>query len=138
MTVTLAAAYHDRTAITFSARGREQVNIRALAEDGTPTGFTSTELLLIALGNCSLGWLTNHDLLAAEPLAQVHATVEAEMADAPPRLARVHTVIDLVVEDPALLAQRAELEAIACACPICNSLTAEKTVELRMRLARAE
>ena len=58
----IVAEYQDRQRIVFTARDRSMVNVRTLREDG-PVGFNSTELLLIALANCSLGTLLNHPLL---------------------------------------------------------------------------
>ncbi len=55
MTTVRAIAYPgDDRRIVFDARGRALVNVRAGRDDG-PLGFSSGELLLIALGNCALG-----------------------------------------------------------------------------------
>jgi uncharacterized OsmC-like protein len=131
----IEASFIGRQAITFTARGRTVDNVRAEAEDGGPVGFTSIELLLIALGNCSLGWLASREMMAEEPLDRVTATIEAEMADDPPRMVAVRSVIDLEVQDASLLERKDELEQMVCTCPVCNSLIAEKTIEVRMRVA---
>lgn len=119
---TVHADYQDRKRIVFTARGRTQVNDRQMVDDG-PVGYSSTELLLIALGNCTLGALLNQPLLKEAPVVSAEATLEAQMAHAPTRVVRIDVVIDLVVDDPALLEERGELEALACTCPICNTLS---------------
>lgn len=133
---TVHAAYQDRRRIVFTARGRSQVNVRETVEDG-PLGYTSTELLLVALGNCVLGALLNHDLLRDETILLAEATLDAEMARNPSRVANINVQIDLEVADPALLELQDELEAASCTCPICNTLgSVEITSSLRMTAPR--
>ena len=135
MATTVHAEFQQRDRIIFRARGRSSVNTRRMLDDG-PVGYTSTELLLIALGNCSLGWLSNNALLADEPLRIVTARIEAEGAtEGPPRVLKISLDIELEVTNPELLDRVAELEAIACTCPVCNSVIAEKEVRLTLRLA---
>jgi uncharacterized OsmC-like protein len=119
---TVHADYQERKRIVFSARGRRQINVRETLEDG-PVGYTSTELLLIALGNCTLGALLNQPLLNDVAVTRAEATLDAETARNPSRVVRIDVSIDLEVEDPAILEHRAELEALACTCPICNTLS---------------
>ena len=119
---TVHADYQERKRIVFSARGRRQINVRETLEDG-PVGYTSTELLLIALGNCTLGALLNQPLLKDVAVTRAEATLDAETARNPSRVVRIDVAIDLEVEDPAILEHRAELEALACTCPICNTLS---------------
>ncbi|MDA1148261.1 MAG: OsmC family protein, partial [Chloroflexi bacterium] len=116
--------------IVFTARGRSQVNVREAVDDG-PLGYTSTELLLIALGNCTLGALLNQDRLKDVTVLRAEATLDAQMAQNPARVVSIVVDIDLEVADPALLAYRSELEALACTCPICNTLS---NVEITSRL----
>ena len=118
---TVTADYQDRKRIVFNARGRAHVNARELLPDG-PIGYSSTELLLIALGNCTLGALLNHDLLKDRQVNRAFATLDAEMARNPTRVAKIDVQIDLDVEDADLLALRDEIEAVSCTCPICNTL----------------
>ena len=63
----IRAEFQDGKRIVFTARERSFVNVRETRDEG-PIGFSSSELLLMALGNCSLGILTNHDLLKDIPL----------------------------------------------------------------------
>jgi uncharacterized OsmC-like protein len=128
------AEFIDRRGIIFTARGRMFMNVREAVADG-PIGFSSTELLLIAIGNCSLGTLFNHPLLKDARVSDIRAELHATMASEPPRVARIETVITAKVADPELLKHTAELEAITCACPMCNSLSSEKTLTVRFRTA---
>ena len=132
------ADFQDRKRIVFSARGRSQVNVRETLDDG-PIGFSSMELLLIALGNCSLGTLLNHDLLKDVPVRRAFATLESEQARDPSRMGKIKLVIDLEVEDPSLLERQGTLERAADACPVGNTLkfSPEIEVELNMKAAPA-
>jgi len=125
------AEFAERRRIVFTARGRGFVNVREAVADG-PIGFSSTELLLIAVGNCSLGTLFNHALLKDAAVSNIRAELRATMATEPSRVARIETFITARVSDPGLLAHTAELEAVACACPMCNSLACEKVVSVRL------
>lgn len=125
------ASYQDRKRILFTGRGgRSLVNVRETVEDGM-IGYTSTELLLVALGNCTLGALLNQPLLANKVVTRADADLEATMAQNPSRVVKIDVTIDLEVEDPALLANRDELEALSCTCPICNTLS---SVEITSKL----
>lgn len=128
------AEFQDRKRIIFSARGRSSVNVRESLDDG-PIGYSSTELLLIALANCQLGTLLGHDLLKDADVLSATAALEAGMAPDPPRVVTVDVDVKLVVRDPALLAHRAELEAATCGCPMCNSVSAAINVRLAMEAA---
>ena len=129
----VAAEFFERKRIVFTARERAFVNVREAVADG-PVGFTSTELLLIAIGNCSLGTLTNHELLKDAELSNLRATFIATMAPDPARVVRIETHVTADVTDPDLLKREGELEQIACMCPMCNSVSAEKAVTVRLRL----
>lgn len=129
------AEFAERRRIVFTARERAFVNVRESAADG-PIGFTSTELLLIAVGNCSLGWLFNHPLLKEQDISNIRAELRATMASDPSRVTRIETLITAEVADPELLKHVAELETIACTCPMCNSLSAEKVVSVRLEPRR--
>ena len=127
---TMHADYQDRKRIVFTSRGRSFVNVRETLDDG-PIGYSSTELLLLALGNCTLGALLNQPLLRDVSVARAEATLDAEMARNPARIVKIDIAIDLEVEDGSVLAHRDELEALACACPICNTLS---NVEITTKL----
>ena len=133
---TVHADYQERKRIVFEARGRQQVNVRELVDDG-PVGYTSTELLLIALGNCTLGALLNQELLADVEVLRAEATLDAEMARNPARVVKIEVDIDLEVADERVLAHRTDLEALACTCPICNTLSNVEIVS-RLKLTAGE
>lgn len=133
---TVHADYQERKRIVFEARGRQQVNVREPVDDG-PVGYTSTELLLIALGNCTLGALLNQELLADVEVLRAEATLDAEMARNPARVVKIEVDIDLEVADERVLAHRTDLEALACTCPICNTLSNVEIVS-RLKLTAGE
>jgi uncharacterized OsmC-like protein len=118
---TVHADYQDRTRIVFTARGREHVNVREKLDDG-PIGYSSTELLLVALGNCTLGHLLADELLRDVEVVNAEVTLDAEMARNPVRVAKIDVAIDIVLAEPSLLSLESELQAISCSCPICNTL----------------
>jgi uncharacterized OsmC-like protein len=98
-------------------------------------GYTSTELLLVALGNCTLGALLNQPLLKEAEVTRAEAHLDATMAQNPSRVVKIEVAIDLDVTDPGLMAHRDELEALACTCPICNTLSSveiNSTLNLRV------
>ncbi len=129
---TVRADYRERKRIVFEARGRHFTNIREAAADNGPVGYTSTELLLIALGNCTLGALLNHELLVDAEVTRASAELQAEMAQNPTRVDHIDVTIDLEVTDPALLAHHEAIEVASCTCPLCNTLGDK--VRTRVRL----
>ena len=133
------ADYQDRKRILFTTRGgRSIVNVRETLPDGM-IGYTSTELLLVALGNCTLGALLNQPLLKDATVLRAEANLDATMAQNPSRVVKIDVVIDLDVEDPSLLAYRDELEALSCTCPICNTLSnVEITSHLNLSVRERE
>jgi uncharacterized OsmC-like protein len=133
---TVHADYQDRQRIVFTARGRSQTNVREIVDDG-PIGYSSTELLLIALGNCTLGALLNQELLQDVEVIRAEATLDAEMVRNPARIVKIEVDIDLEVADEAVLARSADLEALACTCPLCNTLGNVEIVS-RLRLTAGE
>jgi uncharacterized OsmC-like protein len=124
---TVHADYQDRKRIVFTARGREQVNVREMVEDG-PAGYSSTELLLIALGNCTLGALLNQELLQDVKVFRAEATLSAEMVRNPARITKIEVVTELEVGDASVVERQAELEALACTCPLCSTLSGVEIV----------
>ena len=129
---TMHADYQDRERIVFTSRGRSFVNVRTKLDDG-PIWYSSTELLLLALGNCTLGALLNQPLLTDVAVGRAEATLDAEMVPNPARVVKIDIDIDVEVEDASLLDHRDELEALACTCPICNTLgNVEITTKLNL------
>lgn len=134
---TVTADYQDRKRVVFHTRGREFINVRELAADGGPTDFSSVELLLIALGNCTLGALLNHQLLKDEEVTRAYATLDAKMAQFPTRVEHIDVAIELEVTDPALMEHYASLEVDSCTCPLCNTLEGKITTSLKMNVSAA-
>lgn len=133
---TVTAEYFDRREIRFETRGRTFTNVRAPAPDGSgPTDYTSVELLMIAVGNCTLGHLLNSAPLDTAEVTRATATVEATMADFPRRVAHVHTEVEIEVTDPLLLDQREAIEGGSCNGPMCAALgdLLSATVRLSLR-----
>lgn len=131
---TVTADYQDRRQVVFQARGREFTNVRAAAADGGPEGYSSTELLLIALGNCTLGALLNHELLRDVEVTRAFATLDARMARFPTRVEHIDVAIELEVADEAVLGHYAALEVDSCSCPLCNTLEGKVTSTLDLRV----
>jgi len=129
----VTADYQDRQRIVFEARGRTFTNVRTLADDGGPVDFTSTELLLIALGNCSLGSLLNHQLLKDVEVVRCAATLEARMGEFPVRVEHIDVAIEVEVTDEAVLGHYPALEVDSCSCPTCNTLEGKVTSTLDLR-----
>lgn len=124
----LTAEFVDRHEIRFDVeRGedarRSFTNVRAPAEDGQgPVDFTSVDLLLIAVGNCTLGYLLNNGALADAEVTRAVASVEATMQEFPRQVGHIHSVVEIEVTDPALLERREEIEIGACGGPMCAAL----------------
>jgi uncharacterized OsmC-like protein len=131
---TVTADYQDRRQVVFETRGRTFTNVREIAADGGPTDFSSVELLLIALGNCTLGALLNHDLLKEAEVHRAFATLDAQMAQFPTRVEHIDVAIELEVADEALLGHYETLAVDSCACPLCNTLDGKITSTLDLKV----
>ncbi len=131
----LQAEIRERTEVVCSARGRTQTNSRKATDDG-PAGFSSGELMMISLGNCALGTLIGHPLLAHHEIERAAVEFEPEYASDPTRIARITARFELVVDDPALLEHRDTLIEVASTCPMSNTLSAvDIRIELNLRLS---
>ena len=136
----LNAEFVDRHEIRFDierANGarRAMTNVRAPAEDGSgAVDYTSVELLMIAVGNCTLGWLMNSEPLASAEVTRAVANVEATMQDFPRKVAHIHSTVEIEVTDPALLERRMEVEGGACGGPMCAALGDLLTATVTMTL----
>ncbi len=121
---TMNVEFQDGERIVFEARRRATVNVRAAGDDGQPIGFTSFELLLAALANCTLGTVRGHESLNGVPVRGLRATLEAEPATAPSRVARITVRIDLDIDgaEPGGGRLGQTLARAAGACPVGNTL----------------
>jgi uncharacterized OsmC-like protein len=133
------AEFQERKRIVFTARERAQVNVRVESADGGPVGYTSFELLLIALANCTLGVVMNHDSLKDVPVRGCRAVLEATPGRAPSRVENISVRVELDVEggDERL---RQTLQRVAESCPVGNTLRIppEIKVELALRAQDSE
>lgn len=125
------AAFQERKRIVFTARERSSVNVRVESADGGPVGFTSYELLLTALANCTLGVVMGHGSLADLPVTGCRAVVEATAARSPSRVAAINVRVEVDVEGGDERLQQT-LQRVADSCPVGNTLKTppEITVQL--------
>jgi uncharacterized OsmC-like protein len=132
--VRVEAEFQERKRIVFTARERSLVNVRVESADGGPVGFTSYELLLTALANCTLGVVMNHESLKDLPVRSCRAVLDATSAHAPSRVESITVRVELEVEggDDRL---RDTLRRVAEACPVGNTLRMppQVTVELSLK-----
>ncbi len=131
------ADFYEGKRIVFTSRGRSSVNVREAGPDG-PIGFSSIELLLVALANCTLGNLANSPLLEGTTVRSLHATLENEMARDPIRITRIKATIDVEVDDPAILGRQQELLSAAEGCPVGNTLRFSPDIQFELRLRASE
>ena len=115
------AEFRTGERIVFAARDRAAVNVRVHGADGEPIGFTSIEMLLMALANCTLGVVRGHESLKDVPVTSARATLDAEMASAPSRVGSITVRVELEV-DQAGDRLKQTLQRVAEACPVGNTL----------------
>ena len=120
-TTRVEAEFQESKRIVFTARERSSVNVRVNGADGGPVGYTSYELLLIALANCTLGVVMNHESLRDVPVQGCRAVIEATAARGPSRVGSIDVRIELDVEGGSERL-RETLERVADACPVGNTL----------------
>ena len=127
------AEFQDQKRIEFVARERATVNVRVESADGGPIGYTSFELLLIALANCTMGVVMNHDSLKDRRVRGFSATLDADMASAPARATKLTVLLSLDVEggDERL---RQTLQRVAEACPVGNTLRSAPEIAVQLNV----
>lgn len=130
------AEFQDRKRVVFTARERASVNVRVESEDGGPVGYTSYELLLMALANCTLGVVLNHDSLKDLPVRACRAVVEATGAGRPSRVSSINVRVELEVEGGSERLQET-LQRVADACPVGNTLKMPPEVSVQLVLKDA-
>ena len=134
----LEAEFLEGNRVIFSARGRSFVNARETLPDG-PIGYSSGELLLIALANCSLGILTNHELMKDVPIRRCKVVLDSEGESNPSRITSISAVVELEVDEVALAERRDTLERAINHCPVGNTLrfSPEVTIQLNIKTPEA-
>lgn len=136
MPIEVRAEFQERRHILFTARERSTVNVRVESADGGPVGFTSYELLLIALANCTLGVVMNHETLKDRTVRSCTALIEADTAHAPTRVEtiRVHVELDVEGGDERL---RQTLQRVAESCPVGNTLRMPPAIAVQVAVKDA-
>jgi len=120
-TTRVEAEFQERKRIVFTARERSSVNVRVESADGGPVGYTSYELLLIALANCTLGVVMGHESLKDVEVRGCRAVIEATGARGPSRVGSIDVRVEVDV-DTGNERLRETLERVADACPVGNTL----------------
>jgi uncharacterized OsmC-like protein len=120
-TTRVEAEFQERKRIVFTARERSSVNVRVESADGGPVGYTSYELLLIALANCTLGVVMGHESLKDVEVRGCRAVIEATGARGPSRVGSIDVRVEVDVEG-GNERLRETLERVADACPVGNTL----------------
>ncbi len=109
------------------AREHSLVLDQPVERGGKGAGFTSTELLLLALGSCIMGNMRSYAESRGIPLRAARFEVADEVAQAPTRVAKVY--VDAHLDDELAEAQLARLAAVGSHCKIHNTLTRGLEVE---------
>lgn len=127
------AEFQERKRIVFTARERSTVNVRVEGADGQLVGYNSYELLLIALANCTLGVLMNHDSLADRSVSGLRAVLDATSARSPSRIDRIDVRLELTVDGADERLHRT-LQRVADACPVGNTLKRPPSINVNLVL----
>jgi uncharacterized OsmC-like protein len=127
------AQFQERKRIVFTARERALTNVRVESADGGPVGYTSFELLLIALANCTLGVVLGHDSLKDVDVRDLRIVLDAVSGRAPSRVEEINVRVELDV-DGSNDRLRETLQRVADACPVGNTLRLPTTVNVELAL----
>ena len=130
--VTAEAHPSEGRRIVFSARTRSFVNVREQREVGA-IGFTSGEMLLMALGNCTLGTVMESSLVSEAAVDRMTISLDAPAVRNPTRLPAAKVVIELATDDPALKRKDAALTQLTSTCPIANTVSGAMDLISRCR-----
>jgi uncharacterized OsmC-like protein len=132
-TTRIEAEFQERKRIVFTARERSSVNVRVESADGGPVGYTSYELLLIALANCTLGVVMNHDSLKDISVQDCRAVIEATAARGPSRVGSIDVRVELDIDggDERL---QSLLQRVADSCPVGNTLKNPPQINVQLVL----
>lgn len=127
------AEFQERKRIVFTARERSAVNVRVDSADGGPVGYTSYELLLIALANCTLGVVMGHDSLKDLPVTECRAVIEATAGRGPSRVESINVRVEVDVEGGGERLQQT-LQRVADSCPVGNTLKNPPQINVQLVL----
>ncbi len=114
----------------IEARGVTTV-IDDLVEDGGPgDGFRPTELLVGALGACTMGTMLTFAKNTGLPIDAVSMVVEADKSSAPSRVSSISMVMEVAGDLTPADVDR--LRRVASACTVHNTLQNEPQIDLRV------
>ncbi len=117
------------TQLLGTARSRTVVTDRPLDEGGTDAGFTSGEMLLLAIGSCASGNLRRYFSEQGTPCRSLSADVRFEAPVAPGRRDRI--VIDLVIDDN-LCADPENIRSVALSGGVTSRIATGSDVDIRI------
>ncbi len=117
------------TQLLGTARNRNVVTDRPLDEGGTDAGFTSGEMLLLAIGSCASGSLRRHFIDQGTPCQSLSLDVRFNAPVAPGR--RDCIVIDLTV-DESLCADRDRLRNAVLSGGVTSRIAAGSDMDIRI------
>lgn len=117
------------TQLLGTARSRTVVTDRPLDEGGTDAGFTSGEMLLLAIGSCASGNLRRHFSEQGTPCRSLSVDVRFDAPVAPGRRDRI--VIDLAIDD-SLCSDRERIGAVALSGGVTSRIAAGSDVDIRV------
>jgi uncharacterized OsmC-like protein len=117
------------TQLLGTARNHTVVTDRPLEDGGTDTGFTSGEMLLLAIGSCASGSLRRHFKEQGTPCRSLSADVRFDTPVAPGRRDRI--VIDLKLDDK-LCANHVSIRTAALSGGVTSRIAAGSDMEVRI------
>ena len=129
MVVKASVVMLSGTQLLGTARSRTVITDRPLDEGGTDTGFTSGEMLLLAIGSCASGGLRRHFTESGTPCRNLRTDVRFDAPTAPGRRDRI--VIDLTLDD-ALCTDWQRIRAAALSGGVTSRLAAASDIDVRI------
>lgn len=133
--LSITAEMVEGGALRFAAGERTFVNVRETS-DGLSPGFRSGELLLMALANCLVGTLLQHQSLREAQVESVVAQLDAHDTPAPRRYERIGVTVTIRGKGLQPLEER--LNRVAGACTIGRTLESPVELDVRVRVAEPE
>lgn len=117
------------TQLLGTARSRTVVTDRPLNEGGTDAGFTSGEMLLLAIGSCASGSLRRYFVERGTPCRNLSVDVRFDTPIAVGRRDRI--VIDLAIDD-SLGADRELIRVATLSGGVTSRIAAGSDIDVRV------
>jgi uncharacterized OsmC-like protein len=117
------------TQLLGTARKHAVVTDRPLEDGGTDTGFTSGEMLLLAIGSCASGNLRRHFIEQGTPCRSLSVDVRFDTPVAPGKRDRI--IIDLQLDDK-LCANRTGIRTAVLSGGVTSRLATGSDMEIRI------